>query len=144
MRREMRAGADMDIKSKLSAFNIADARPNKLSHARDGIHLWIAALIVCQASEMSGFFEVVCSAQLDWAFWVPLGPPWIVSQMRLKNQAAAKEVPWSCERSARCSEAGAVSSQNDANKCSMCHARGTAWSTYSHRSGYSQRQNDAN
>jgi hypothetical protein len=50
--------------SRASAFNIADARPNALSHARDGIHLWIAALIACQASEMSGVFEVVllCAA----------------------------------------------------------------------------------
>jgi hypothetical protein len=37
----------MDIKSKLNAFNIADAQPNELSHARGGIHVWVAALIVC-------------------------------------------------------------------------------------------------
>jgi hypothetical protein len=76
MRREMRAGADMDIKSKLSAFNIADARPNKLSHARDGIHLWIAALIVCQASEMSGFLRLFALRSLIGRFGsrlVPLG-----------------------------------------------------------------------
>jgi hypothetical protein len=109
----------MDIKSKLSGFNIADAQPNELLHARCGIHLWIAALIVCQASEMSGFFEVVCSAQLDWAFLGPAWSPWIVSQMRLRNQAAAKEVRWSCERSARRSEAGTMSGQDDSNKCSV-------------------------
>jgi len=43
----------------------------------------------------------------------------MVDQMGLRNQAAAKEISWGCERSSRRSEGGA--------KCSIWHARETAY-----------------